>query len=547
MPFGYKNGPSIFQRDMQNILAPFLWIFSLVYINDIVNFSLTFNDHLSHLDQVFKAVETSGITLATTKCHFGYQSLLLLGQKVSRLGLSTHKEKVDAILHLYEPRNTHDLQIFLGMMVYFSSYVPFYAWIAAPLFNLLKKESKWQWTELESEAFGLCKQVLVNAPVREYAQVGLPYRLYSDACDFGLAAILQQVQRIQLKDLRGTKAYERCEKAFAAGETVPTLVVQISKADNDVPPNDSWGTTLDKTWVHTERVICYWSRVLKSAECNYSPTEQEALALKEGLIKFQPYIEGETILAVTDHAALTWSKTFQNVNRRLLTWGTVFSAYPKLRIVHHAGRVHSNVHPISRLRQHVPIQEGPTVDATQHISLSSDEDSLQNMFSELGPRFEEKLLNVASGLVQAEELEVPDYSHTKYNCLELHVHGELSCYEDYVTSNSFSVLIGLSPEELDVWIKAYAADTLFSEVLKANQESQGTQDKYSQYSVQSNGLIFFEDWNGNERLCVPDTLRVAVMSEIHNTLTEAAHGGHHKTYNRIASTYYWPWMSRDIK
>jgi Reverse transcriptase (RNA-dependent DNA polymerase) len=133
MPFGYKNGPSIFQRDMQNILAPFLWIFSLVYINDIVNFSLTFDDHLSHLDQVFKAVETSGITLATTKCHFGYQSLLLLRQKVSRLGLSTHKEKVDAILHLYEPRNTHDLQIFLGMMVYFSSYVPFYAWIAAPL------------------------------------------------------------------------------------------------------------------------------------------------------------------------------------------------------------------------------------------------------------------------------------------------------------------------------------------------------------------------------------------------------------------------------
>jgi hypothetical protein len=74
------------------------------------------------------------------------------------------------------------------------------------------------------------------------------------------------------------------------------------------------------------------------------------LALKEGLIKFQPYIEGETILAVTDHAALQWSKTFQNVNRRLLTWGTIFSAYPNLRIVHHAGRVHSNVDPISRLR-----------------------------------------------------------------------------------------------------------------------------------------------------------------------------------------------------
>jgi hypothetical protein len=63
------------------------------------------------------------------------------------------------------------------------------------------------------------------------------------------------------------------------------------------------------------------------------PTEREALALKEGLIKFQPYIEGETILAVTNHAALTWSKTFQNVNQRLLTWGADFAAYLNLCIV----------------------------------------------------------------------------------------------------------------------------------------------------------------------------------------------------------------------
>ena len=109
MPFGYKNGPSIFQRVMQNVLAPFLWIFALVYIDDIVIFSKSFDDHLSHLDQVFKAVAETGITLATTKCHFAYQSLLLLGQKVSRLGLSTHMEKVSAILNLDVPRNTHDL------------------------------------------------------------------------------------------------------------------------------------------------------------------------------------------------------------------------------------------------------------------------------------------------------------------------------------------------------------------------------------------------------------------------------------------------------
>ena len=187
MPFGYKNGPSIFQHIMQNVLAPFLWIFALVYIDDIVIFSLTLEDHISHLNQVFKAIEDSRVTLSVTKCHFGYQSLLLLGQKVSRLGLSTHKEMVDTILLLDEPKDHHDLQVFLGMMVYFSAYIPFYAWIARPLFNLLKGIMKWEWTEVHSEAFELGEQVLVNLSIRGYTKPRSPYRLYSDACDFGLS------------------------------------------------------------------------------------------------------------------------------------------------------------------------------------------------------------------------------------------------------------------------------------------------------------------------------------------------------------------------
>src|ERR1700723_1813026 len=88
---------------MQNVLAPFLWNFPLVYIDDIVIFSLIFEDHLQHIDQVLKAVIKSGVTLAVTKCHFAYQSLLLLGQKVSRLGLFTHKEKVDGIFFRIYP------------------------------------------------------------------------------------------------------------------------------------------------------------------------------------------------------------------------------------------------------------------------------------------------------------------------------------------------------------------------------------------------------------------------------------------------------------
>jgi hypothetical protein len=326
MPFGYRNGPSVFQRVMQGILSAFLWIFALVYIDDIVVFSKTFEEHLVHLDKVLKAVIKSGITLSPPKCHLGYQSLMLLGQKVSRLGLSTHKDKVDAILQLSEPRTVKELQAFLGMMVYFSSYIPFYAWIVAPLFRLLKKGTEWTWTELEQEAFDLSKEVLTNSPVRAYAIPGRGYRLYSDACDYGLAAILQWVQPIAVKDLCSTRIYDWLQKAHDAKEPVPVLVTSIGNSSKDEPSFQSqWGNTFEETVVEIERVIAYWSRTLKSAERNYSPTEREALALKEGLIKFQSYIEGERIDAITDHAALTWSKTFQNVNRCLLSWGTVCS------------------------------------------------------------------------------------------------------------------------------------------------------------------------------------------------------------------------------
>src|SRR6266478_3575787 len=100
LPFGLWNGPSAFQQVMQGILAPFLWIFSLVYIDNIMVHSQSYKEHLMHLDQVLQAVKEAQIMLSPKKCHFTYTSILLLGQKVSHLGLSTHAEKVKAITEL---------------------------------------------------------------------------------------------------------------------------------------------------------------------------------------------------------------------------------------------------------------------------------------------------------------------------------------------------------------------------------------------------------------------------------------------------------------
>jgi hypothetical protein len=135
----------------------------------------------------------------------------------------------------------------------------------------------------------------------------------------------------------------------------------------------AWGASLDEMTVYIERVIGYWSHSFKGAELHYSTTEREALAAKEGLVKFQPFIEGERVLLVTDHSALQWARTYENSNRRLAAWGAIFSAYaPGLEIIHRPGQIHSNVDPLSHLPRSPPAHVSPMVEEGSSISMKDD-------------------------------------------------------------------------------------------------------------------------------------------------------------------------------
>lgn len=377
MPFGLRNGPAIFQRIMQEILSPFLWLFALVYIDDIVVYSKSYADHLQHLDQVLQAVEESGITLSPSKCHFFYSSILLLGHKVSRLGLSTHEAKIEAIDRLAAPTNIPSLRTFLGMAVYFSAFIPYYSFTVAPLFKLLRQGCAWKWDVEEEGAFQDIKKALQNAPVLGHPIPGSPYRLYTDASELAIAGCLQQVQKIRAGDLKGTPAYDKILKAWDRKLPPPRFAVKLKSRISDLPPDTSWAETLDETEIVVERVIAYWSRTCKPAESRYSVTEHEALAAKEALVKFQAIVEGEPIILVTDHAALSWARTHDHTNRRLGGWGAILNAFPGLDIIHRPGREHTNVDPLSRLPRKPPDHCSPSSDPSIPIQPLED-NSLSN-------------------------------------------------------------------------------------------------------------------------------------------------------------------------
>jgi hypothetical protein len=554
MPFGLRNGPSIFQRVMQSILSPFLWIFALVYIDDIVIYSQSYEDHFNHLDQVLQACEDANLTLSPKKCHFMYTSILLLGQKVSRLGLSTHGLKVQAVIDLARPENRATLQTFLGMVVYFSHFIPFFSDRATPLFELLRKDVRWIWGAEQELAFEDLKRSLASAPVLGHPMTGLPYRVYSDASDVAIGASLQQVQPITLGDLKGSKVYDRIRAAHAANEPVPQVARRASKRTNDVPTPGTWEGNVDDTIVHVERVIAYWSRSLKKAERNYSATEREALGVKEALVRFQPFIEGERNIVITDHAALQWARTYENANRRLAAWGAVYGAFPGLEIVHRAGVVHSNVDPLSRLKR-IPPHQSPVEDTTPSLPEQTPDQPLMSWESQVDrlPAAKAAFLLTRAG----SKLITPE---TQRNPASISIEPRLTTDQEMAIAakrrrqasnppgkeyQPASLTITIDPGRLEAFVRGYKEDQSFQHIWKQSTESLELEASRRFYKS-SDGLLIFRDANWVARLCVPRNEVPRILRETHDSPWEAAHAGSSRLYLKLAARFYWPRMWSDV-
>ena len=138
MPFGLTNAPATFQCIMNQILQPFLRKFVLVFLDNILIYSNTLEDHASHLEKVLATLRQHQLYLKSSKCTFAQDSLEYLGHIISSQGVATDKNKITAMLHWPVPTTVTELRTFLGLTGYYRRFVKHYGLLTKPLTQLLK-------------------------------------------------------------------------------------------------------------------------------------------------------------------------------------------------------------------------------------------------------------------------------------------------------------------------------------------------------------------------------------------------------------------------
>jgi hypothetical protein len=192
MSFGLTGAPATFQGAMNKTLQPLLRKCALVFFDDILVYSPTWEVHLQHIEQVLQLLLKDSWQVKLSKCTFGQQEIAYLGHVISQAGVSTDPSKVSTVVSWPVPVTCKELRGFLGLAGYYRKFVKIFGIIAKPLTSLLKKHAVFVWTDVQESAFQSLKQALSSAPVLALPDFHKPFAIETDASGTGVGAVLQQ-------------------------------------------------------------------------------------------------------------------------------------------------------------------------------------------------------------------------------------------------------------------------------------------------------------------------------------------------------------------
>ncbi|CAI7777910.1 unnamed protein product [Closterium sp. NIES-53] len=291
MPFGLRNASAIFQRVMDSVLRGLEC--AACYIDDVVIFSRTEDEHVRDVEQTLKALAAAGLTCHPKKCRWGEATVHYLGYEVRGGQLGIQQAKIEVLNRLQQPKDRSGLRAVLGFLSYYRRFVPNFSKRAAPLNGLLKEDRKWEWGMEQEAALKDLMEAVQTATIMQLPRADKPFCLYTDWSSQGMGAILCQ-------ELDGE-----------------------------------------------ERVVAYASRSCSPAEAKYSSYHGEGLAAVWAVKHFRVYLQGREFTLITDHQPLQWLMTHQGLTGRNARWAVTLQEYD-FKIRHRPGKTLQHVDGLSR-------------------------------------------------------------------------------------------------------------------------------------------------------------------------------------------------------
>lgn len=244
MPFGLKNAPATFQRLMNETLRDFINKTCVVYLDDILIFSTSLNEHIKAITDIFKVLAKANLKIQIDKCNFMKKETEFLGHMLTKEGLKPNPNKIKVIQELTLPKTEKQIKSFLGLTGYYRKFIKDYAKVAQPIIKYLKKGVKINVKDpTYIEAFEKLKNLISSHPILRFPNYEKQFVLTTDASNYAIGAVLSQ-------------------------EGHP---------------------------------VCFASRTLNNHERNYSATDKEFLAILWSVHYFRPYLYGKKFQIFTDH------------------------------------------------------------------------------------------------------------------------------------------------------------------------------------------------------------------------------------------------------
>ena len=276
MPFGLANAPSSFQNYINDALKGYLDEFCTAYIDDILIFSDSLEEHQVHVKKVLQRLLDAGLQIDIKKCEFHVQSVKFLGMIVTTSGIKMDPSKLEVIQNWQTPTNSKDVSRFIGFVNFYRRFIKGFGSIVMPMTDLMKKDKTFLWGSEQESAFKTIKRKFQDDVVLQHFNWERPARLETDASDRGTGGVLLQ-------------------------------------------PDDTGN------W----KPVAFFSRKMSPAESNYEIYDKELLAIVQAFEEWRPELEGspDSVEVVTDHKALEYFMKSRLLSRRQARWSEFLSRF----------------------------------------------------------------------------------------------------------------------------------------------------------------------------------------------------------------------------